>query len=65
MTSGLRYDVLKRDNFMCRTCGAVSTDHGVTLHVDHIQPVAKGGRTIKSNLQTLCMDCNLGKGTKD
>lgn len=65
MTAGLRYDILKRDNFMCQYCGATSTTHGVTLHVDHIVPVAKYGKTEKSNLQTLCRDCNLGKGTKE
>lgn len=65
MTAGLRYDILKRDKFTCKYCGASSTVHGVTLHVDHIKPVANGGRTEKNNLQTLCRDCNLGKGTKD
>lgn len=64
MTAGLRYDILSRDGHRCKICGANANIHGVTLHVDHIVPVAKGGRTIKSNLQTLCRDCNLGKGIK-
>lgn len=64
MTAGLRYDILKRDGYKCKICGR-SAEDGVKLHVDHIVPIAKGGKTIEENLQTLCQDCNLGKGTKD
>jgi len=55
----LRYEILKRDNFKCKACRDTRR-----LHVDHITPVSKGGKTIKSNLQTLCEECNLGKGDK-
>ena len=64
MSDQLRYDVLKRDNFTCQKCGATAKD-GAKLHVDHIVPVYKGGKTTMSNLQTLCDRCNIGKGTKD
>lgn len=60
MTDKLRYSILKRDGFRCQICGRTAQD-GVKLHVDHIIPVSKGGRTIPSNLRTLCEDCNLGK----
>ncbi len=63
MTPSLRYDVMKRDNFKCVLCGRKASD-GVTLHVDHIIPVSKGGKTEKQNLRTLCDACNLGKGAK-
>ena len=63
MTPALRYDVMKRDGFRCVLCGRDVSD-GVKLHVDHIVPIAKGGKTIKSNLRTLCEDCNLGKKDK-
>lgn len=63
MSDSLRYDILKRDNFRCCICGASAKD-GVNLHVDHIIPVSKGGKTIKNNLQTLCDRCNLGKSNK-
>lgn len=63
MTNGMRYDVLKRDKFRCQVCGATQKD-GVTLHVDHIIPVSKGGKTEMSNLQTLCSKCNIGKSNK-
>lgn len=32
--------------------------------VDHIIPVAKGGKTVPKNLRTLCNVCNLGKSDK-
>ena len=64
MNYQLRYDVLKRDNFTCQKCGATAKD-GAKLHVDHIIPIYKGGKTTMSNLQTLCDRCNIGKGTKD
>lgn len=59
----LRLDVLKRDQFRCIFCGrSPATESGVALHIDHKIPFSKGGRTEIGNLQTLCRDCNLGKG---
>ena len=63
MSDSLRYDVMKRDGFRCKLCGATAKD-GVKLHVDHIIPVSRGGKTEMSNLRTLCERCNLGKGAK-
>ena len=63
MTPSLRHDILERDGFRCQHCGATAAD-GAKLHVDHIIPVAKGGKTEPSNLQTLCEECNLGKSDK-
>src|SRR5213592_2305758 len=58
----LRFRVMLRDNFRCRSCGRSPATHfGVVLHVDHINPWAKDGRTTYENLQTLCSDCNMGK----
>ena len=34
----------------------------IELHADHIVSVADDGKTTLENLQTLCQDCNLGKG---
>ena len=62
VTPKLRYQVLKRDGFRCVQCGVSAAD-GAKLHVDHIVPVSRGGKTVMSNLQTLCETCNLGKGT--
>lgn len=60
MTPKLRYEIMKRDKFKCTICGRSQKD-GAKLHVDHIKPVSKGGKTIESNLRTLCDICNLGK----
>lgn len=63
MSDSLRYDVMHRDGFRCQICGATQKD-GVKLHVDHIFPVSKGGKTEMSNLRTLCERCNMGKRDK-
>ena len=63
MSDALRYEVLKRDGFRCTICGKTAND-GVKLHVDHIFPVSKGGKTEVDNLRTLCERCNLGKSDK-
>lgn len=60
MTPKMRYSILKRDGFKCVICGRSQQD-GAKLHVDHIKPVSKGGKTVESNLRTLCDMCNLGK----
>lgn len=60
MSSRLRFLIFQRDHYTCRICGKSKHDK-VKLHVDHIIPIAKGGKTIESNLQTLCETCNLGK----
>ena len=62
--TGLRYDILHRDNFKCCICGRTAKEDGVKLHIDHIIPVSKGGTNDVSNLRTLCQDCNLGKSNK-
>jgi hypothetical protein len=59
----LRWKVIVRDRFRCVACGrSPATDLTVELHVDHISPHADGGKTVMENLQSLCRDCNLGKG---
>ena len=63
VSDSLRYDILSRDNFTCVLCGA-SARQGVRLHVDHIVPIAKGGKSTPSNLRTLCERCNVGKSDK-
>ena len=59
----LRLKVLDRDNYTCVFCGRTpALLQGLTLHIDHKIPFSKGGRTEFENLQTLCSDCNHGKG---
>ncbi|MDX8125660.1 HNH endonuclease [Methylomonas sp. OY6] len=60
---GLRYRVLKRDNFKCVLCGrSPAMTPGLELHVDHIRPFSKGGKTVEENLRSTCFACNIGKG---
>lgn len=59
----VRLKVFQRDKFKCVFCGKSPATHpGSVLHVDHIQPFAKAGKTELNNLQTLCEECNWGKG---
>lgn len=55
----LRYEVLRRDNFQCRYCGAAAPDAKLT--VDHVTPTALGGSDDASNLVAACDPCNSGK----
>lgn len=60
---GLRFRVLYRDNFKCVLCGNnPPASPGLVLHVDHVVPWSKGGKTELENLRTLCIACNLGRG---
>lgn len=60
---GLRFKVFSRDGFRCLACGrSPATDLNIELHADHIVSVHDKGKTALENLQTLCRDCNLGKG---
>lgn len=64
VTSALRFSILQRDNFTCRSCGRNAREDGAKLHVDHVVAIANGGKTEPDNLHTLCQDCNLGKSDK-
>lgn len=57
----LRFEILRRDNNTCQYCGGKAPD--VTLHVDHLIPVALGGGDKPDNLVAACKDCNLGKSS--
>lgn len=63
MTPSLRKQIMERDGYRCQMCGKFMPDQ-VGLHIDHIVPVAKGGKTVPSNLQVLCSRCNGSKGKK-
>ena len=63
VSDSMRYDILKRDGFRCCICGA-KADEEVTLHIDHIHPISKGGKSTYNNLRTLCDKCNMGKSNK-
>lgn len=56
--------ILVRQKYKCAECGARVRDRD-SRHVDHINPLAKGGTNDRRNLQILCVDCNLHKAAKD
>lgn len=55
----VKQQVKERDNYRCLCCG-----QNGQLQVDHINPKYHGGTHSLDNLQTLCVNCNLIKGTK-
>ena len=57
MTKSLRKKIMERDQYTCQICGKYMPDQ-VGLHIDHIIPVSKGGKSIPQNLQVLCDKCN-------
>jgi 5-methylcytosine-specific restriction endonuclease McrA len=73
-----RYEVLKRQNWMCNNCGIklkfnVDSKYGKVIgHIDHIHPYSKrdtyknGSDKINEilNLQALCPKCNQSKFNK-
>lgn len=61
MTPTLKEQIKRRDGYHCVICGK-GVEHGTTLEVDHIKPIALGGLSTPNNLRTLCYDCNRGKG---
>lgn len=64
MSNDLRNAIKKRDNYTCCICGnSIYNEPNLLLEIDHIIPVAKGGKTEASNLQTLCWRCNRSKAT--
>lgn len=59
----LRLKILERDGYRCVLCGrSPAIERGVILHLDHVVPVAEGGKGTFENLRTLCASCNFGKG---
>lgn len=45
----------------CASCGGSIKDR---FHIDHRQPVAKGGTNERSNIELLCPTCNMHKADK-
>lgn len=59
----LRFEILRRDSYTCRYCGASAPDAKLT--VDHVLPVALGGTDEPTNLVAACADCNVGKSSSN
>lgn len=59
VSNRMRFALLQRDHERCRMCGSRRD-----LEIDHIIPIAKGGKSTYDNLQVLCHRCNVKKGSK-
>jgi len=55
----IRVRILIRDNFTCQVCGKELRSK--YLEIDHIIPLAIGGREDDSNRQVLCIECHREK----
>ena len=61
-TPAMKVEAYERQNGICARCNktfAIGEMEG-----DHIDPWTKGGKTVASNCQMLCMPCNRRKGGK-
>ena len=62
VSNKIRFSIYERDGYKCRKCGI--SQRYAQLEIDHIIPIAKGGKSTYNNLQTLCHRCNVEKGDK-
>ena len=60
VSNKMRFSIYERDGYQCRKCGI--SQRYAQLEIDHIIPIAKGGKSTYNNLQTLCHRCNIEKG---
>ncbi len=60
VSNKMRFSIYERDGYKCCKCG-ISQKYA-DLEIDHIIPIAKGGKSTYDNLQTLCHKCNAEKG---
>ena len=64
----LRQSIIQRDGCRCRYCGMYGDEDrgpdGTSWHMDHVMPLALGGRTVARNLVLSCAPCNLRKGDR-
>ncbi len=69
-TDSIKFSVVRENleknngRICCEVCGKElkSINEG---HFDHIEAYARGGKSIKSNCQILCSECNLKKNDKE
>lgn len=62
----LRWEVLSKSDGRCAMCGHTAQTSGRSMHVDHIEARSRRPdlELHVANLQVLCEDCNLGKGSQ-
>jgi hypothetical protein len=48
----------------CEYCRLLQAGTGVTVHIEHLKPRSRGGRTLMTNLALSCPGCNLAKADR-
>lgn len=61
----LRKLVIRRAKNGCEYCGLSQVGQEATFHIDHIIPLASGGRTTADNLALACVSCSLRKSARE
>lgn len=59
------YDILHLLSLQKQKCACCNKSIKSGYHVDHIQPISKGGTNGKDNIQLLCPTCNRTKSASD
>lgn len=60
----LRRLAIERAENRCEYCKLSQDGQEATFHIDHIIPIANGGRTESDNLALACVSCSLRKGAR-
>jgi hypothetical protein len=60
LSAAQRAEIYARDGEVCAYCASTEGP----FHIDHVEPVARGGTNDPANLCVACKDCNLSKGAK-
>lgn len=62
--TGLRRVVVERAGTLCEYCRLAQAGQHATFHVDHIIPIAAGGKTVAENLALAFVACSLHKAAR-
>lgn len=66
LSVGIRGRLLKLQKGLCVVCKCKLILSGEKkYHLDHIVPIANGGTNYDENIQLLCAECNVSKGSKN
>src|SRR5262249_39730143 len=62
--SRLAARVRQRAGDLCEYCRLPQWTQEATIHIDHVRPLADGGRTTFANLALACVTCSLTKAAR-